>query len=67
MRAYGRNVDSGAYLMLGAVVFVSPVGLLLLVASLLLWRRWPWARAVHYFALLWPITVSVVFSVATSN
>ena len=65
VRTYGRNVDSGAYLEVGAVLFVLPIGVLLLLASLALWLRWPWGRAAHYFALGWPLTVSVVVAIAS--
>jgi hypothetical protein len=65
VRTYGRNVDSGAYLAAGAVLFVLPVGALLVLASLALWRRWPWARAAHYFALGWPFAISVILAIAT--
>lgn len=54
--------DEGAIPGLFAVVFLLPVGTLLVAAGVARWRGHSWGRVFHYLALLWPFLIIAIFS-----
>ena len=51
IRRYGHNIDSGALELIGAVVYLAPVGLLFGLAAVSLWRGWHIRWYTHWFAV----------------
>jgi hypothetical protein len=50
---YGHNVDSGAYLIVIAIVFFAPAAVLFGLASVALFRRRRHSQVLHWSAWLW--------------
>lgn len=55
VRLYGRNVDSGAYLIVVAVLYFGPAAVLFGLASVALVRGWKHGRTLHCLAWLWVV------------
>ena len=53
IRQYGENVDSGVFEYFAATLYFLPAGVLLLLASVFLFRGWRLGMLVHCLAWAW--------------
>lgn len=53
VRTYGHNVDSGAYIILFAILYLLPLVVLLILAGAGFWRRWRSRWYLECAVVLW--------------
>ena len=60
---YGRNVDTGAYFPQFAFLYLLPGAVLFFSASVAIFKKWQFRKAIHYTAFAWlivPATLALV-------
>jgi hypothetical protein len=53
VRTYGHNVDSGAYLIIFAIIYLAPPAILLTLAGFAFWRSWRVRWYIEGAVVLW--------------